>query len=58
MPVSLRLLGMSFVCSIVELMSSSKSEILTDWASACERASFVLRISSRPLRYAYLGSRG
>lgn len=30
LPVSDRLLGISFVCSIVLLMSSSKSEILTD----------------------------
>ena len=30
LPVSDRLLGISFVCSIVLLMSSSKREILTD----------------------------
>jgi hypothetical protein len=30
LPVSDRLLGISFVCSMVLLMSSSKSEILTD----------------------------
>ena len=29
-PVSDKLLGISFVCSMVELMSSSKREILTD----------------------------
>lgn len=41
-PVSERLLGISFVCSIVPMMSSSNSDILTDWESACERESFVL----------------
>jgi hypothetical protein len=34
LPVSERVLGMSLVCSMVLLMSSSKSEILTDWESA------------------------
>lgn len=41
-PVSERLLGISFVCSIVPMMSSSNNDILTDWESACERESFVL----------------
>jgi hypothetical protein len=49
LPVSERLLGISLVCSIVELMSSSKSEILTDWDSACERDSFVLMIKVHQL---------
>lgn len=35
---------MSLVCSMVLLMSSSKREILTDWESACERESLVLRV--------------
>lgn len=44
LPVSERLLGISFVCSIVPMMSSSNNDILTDWESACERESFVLSI--------------
>jgi hypothetical protein len=37
---------MSLVCSMVLLMSSSKSEILTDWESACERDNLVLQVSA------------
>jgi hypothetical protein len=36
---------MSFVCSIVLPMSSSKREILTDCESACDSDSFVLDVS-------------
>lgn len=34
--------GISFVCSIVADMSSSKSDIFTLCANACDKASFVL----------------
>ncbi len=44
-PVSDRLFGISFVCSIVLLISSSKSDILTDCESAWDRESFVLDVS-------------
>lgn len=45
-PVSERVFGISLVCSMVELMSSSKREILTDWARACDRDSLVLAVSA------------
>jgi hypothetical protein len=41
-PVSDNVFGISFVCSIVELINSSNSEILTDCARACESESLVL----------------
>ena len=47
LPVSERLRGMCFVCSMVELMSSSKSEILTDCDRACESESLVLLVKAR-----------